>query len=134
MHDAIQFLQSPGMLNVAHLFAFICLIGAVGAAVYALSRFSKTTERASVDVPPPWGLIVGTLRDTFIVTLLYIAEALLYQFKGMVAFDQMSGAGWPVLASTLTDFAIVALLLLVAMVCVFRIRALHAWLRDSVAI
>ncbi len=121
-------LFSPAYARLTGNLALIALLAALVFTVLALAHYGRAREAASTSAPPPWGLLIATWRDSMIITLLYVAEGLVYRASRFV------GAAERGLDSAFHFVAIAEPILgLILMMGVFvigylRVRALSDWI------
>lgn len=123
----VDYLSSPAYVGAVRAVAFVCLIAAVVLVAICFAHYGRAREggRAS-DVP--WPLVVGTLRDSFLLTLLYSADTLLYRASearsGLLVGSSTESMLFPL-------FAIYGGLVtqaLIATIALLRVFALSKWL------
>jgi hypothetical protein len=125
--DAIvDFLLSPSYLNILRATALICVVCAVALTVFVFSHYGRAREYGRV-TEAPWALIIGSTRDSFLLTLLYTVEALLY--RAMDSAGGLSPQPETFIYSMTSMFGGVVLHALIAVVAILRVIALTKWLR-----
>ena len=65
--------------------AIVAVLVAIVATIIAVAGYGRGRE-SDDDAGPPWVLLLGTFRDSFIVTLLYAADSLIAQSSGIQPF------------------------------------------------
>lgn len=110
------------------------LILALALTIVALGHYGRGREAHGVQSPaPPWRLLIATWRDSFILTLLYAAIALMRDGvevqKSAFAVSEIQRLLIPVVVL----YGSVFLRLLIIYIAVVRIIELGRWLRSSEA-
>lgn len=109
--------------------AIVAVLLAVVATVFAFANYGRGRE---VDKTggPPWILLVGTLRDSFILTLLYAADSLIAQSSGLQSFGAENDP-FKLVMSFIANFSGPLFQFLIIAVAVFRVLALSRWIKDQ---
>lgn len=109
--------------------AIVAVLLAMVATVFAFANFGRGRESDKTGAPP-WLLLVGTLRDSFILTLLYAADSLVAQSSGLQSFG-VENDPFKVVMSIVANFSGPLFQILILVVAVFRVLALSRWIRDQ---
>ena len=129
MDQALDFLMSPTYARMAASLAILCLVGAFAALLGAFFHYGRAREGAGADRDAPWVLLMATLRDSLIITVLYVGEAFLYRATDAAGLATMNATSPLQLVSALVPFFDVILLVAIFVVAYLRIIAISSWLR-----
>ena len=114
--------------------SWICLFLAIGFAVYSILTFVRDRDtQPTVVSTAPWGLIIATLRDTFIITMLYVSEGLLWRFSTFQQASETLPAQVWLYAPVIDPILSLLVLLLIFAIATLRVFALGRWLREQAA-
>lgn len=129
--ELIDFTSSPNFVRTVSAAAIASVFLAITNTVVALSNYGRGREGTSPSDGAPWPLIVGTWRDSFILSLLYVASSMLRDGLELqkVAFGVDDTQ--KLLMPFVTIVGGLILHLLVIMVASVRIFALSKWLRET---
>ena len=133
MELAEDILLSDGWMRLNQLLVLVSYLAGFGALVFAAAFARATEPSSSSPTEAPWPLVVGALRDSFLVTMLYLSESLFLQLAG---FAQSAAAAYGANGSVLIWVAPMAsgpLSLLATLLAVYvagrRLLILSRWLR-----
>lgn len=114
-------------------FALFSLLAAAAVVIVTLWHADPGAGRAArAEDAAPWPVLIRTLRDSFLITLLYLAEALLSRAGQFEAYASQGGSGLGAVLSLVEPFAGFALLVFSAVIAGRAVVALNRWLRGSV--
>lgn len=82
MELAENIMSSTAWLRLNQLLLFLAYVGGFGALLFAASFARWTEDAGRKTAEAPWPLIVGTMRDSFLITMLYLSESLFYHLSG----------------------------------------------------
>jgi hypothetical protein len=125
----IDFVLSPTYVAITRNLAIVAVLFAVVATITAFAFYGRGRE-GSNDGGPPWALLVGTLRDSFIITLLYTADSLIAQSSSIQAFGSDTDP-FKVGMSVAASLSGPVFQILVLAVAVLRVSALSRWLKSQ---
>lgn len=99
----------------------------IGFAFYGRARdvYGTTSEKQR------WTLLMGTWRDSLLITLLFVAETLLYRAEQLIASSDILGRGVALAAHSATPVLDLILLVLIFVVAVQRIILISRWLTSQ---
>jgi hypothetical protein len=123
----VDFILSPTYLNILRSAALICVAGAVALTIFVFAHYGRARETGRA-TEAPWTLIIGATRDSFLLTLLYTVEALLY--RAMDSGSGLSPQPEAFIYSMTSQFGGIVLHALIAVIAVLRVIALTEWLRS----
>ena len=129
MDALIDFVLSPSYAAMGRNLAIISVVFAVAATVFAFAHYGRGRE-AGNSGDQPWVLLIGTLRDSFVLTLLYAADALVAQSSGLQSFGAESDP-FKVVMSIAATFSGPVFQILIIAVAVLRVHALSRWMKDQ---
>ena len=123
----LEFFTSPFYRNLLSLFVAVGFLVIASIIYVAISRRSK--GKLEVDQgAAPWNLLMGTFLDSFIVTLLYTADSILYAV-GNFARDANTFANSPLaIVPLVTTFVGFFVQIAIVWIAIRRVIALRQWL------
>ena len=130
--NSFDIMSSEGFTRTMYSFGIVCLIFACGVVVVAFAYYGRTRDiYGSSSEKQRWTLLMGTWRDSLIITLLFVADALAYRSSEFMAFLQSMGGVDPMLG-----FVVVPVFSMIAMVLIFtvvimRIIVISKWLASQ---
>lgn len=132
MFDQVGLLNSVEFARTMFGIAIVCLILAIGTIVIAFSFYGRTRDVFGTSPEKQrWTLLMGTWRDSLIITLLYTAEGFVYRFSAFGSLLESHGAS-PLPPSYLVSpiFNLVTTVLIFT-VTIMRIIVISKWLADQ---
>jgi hypothetical protein len=127
VENLVDFMLSPAYAAMTRNLAIVAVFFAVGATVMAFVFYGRGREGAD-ESGAPWALVVGTLRDSFIITLLYTADSLIAQSSSVQAFGSDADP-FKLVVSLVATLAGPIFQILILGIAVLRILALSNWLK-----
>ena len=123
----LEFFASPLYRNLLTLFVAVGFLVIASIVYVAISRRSK--GKSEVDRgAAPWNLLMGTFLDSFMITLLYTADSILYAV-GNFARDANTFANSPLaIVPFVTSFVGFFAQIAIAWIAIRRVIALRQWL------
>jgi len=125
-----QYIFSPGYARLTSSLALACLAGALAVTLLAFAQYRRARE-GSASVEAPWVLLIATWRDSLIITLLFVAEALAYRASQFATAAERGLDSWLLALPAVEPVISFLLMVLIFAVALLRIRALSAWLRTA---
>ncbi|MGL4488179.1 MAG: hypothetical protein ACRCU5_01890 [Rhizobiaceae bacterium] len=123
----LEFFTSPFYRKLISLFITVSLILVACLVYFAISK--RSNERLEVDHgAAPWNLLMGTFLDSFLITLLYTAESLIYSASNFAKdINTYADSPWLLLPFMSSIFALFAQLA-IAWIAIRRVIVLRQWL------
>lgn len=125
-----SFVDNELYLDIVRSFLKITILIAICITVFVISQITKQDdgpERAGTIAP--WKLLVGTWRDSMLITIGYMAMDMMYRisdFSGLLATTNFNE---PLSAVTfLMPFAYLTISIIILTICVLRFLKLKAWI------
>lgn len=118
-----QFTQSMYWLGIS---SFMLAVGAIvcAAAFYGRARDVVLADQRTAR----WTLLMGTWRDSLIITLLFVADALFFRFSELIGLSQIMSTSTSVAAPMVPALAGLIVMVLIFVVAVLRIILITRWL------
>ena len=124
-----EFTQSVAYGRISISFALISLVFAVGLVALAFAYFGRGRENTSIQpAVQPWVLVIATLRDSFLITILYLSEDFLYRYTSFVDSATTKAPIFLIYLRQAEPFLGILLLALIFAIAFIRITALTHWL------
>lgn len=102
---------------------------AVGLVVCAFAFYGRAADVVGTDPQTErWTLLMGTWRDSLIITLLFVSEALFYRFGELIGLSQILSTPAPIVAPIVQTIAGVLVMVLIFAVAILRIILITRWL------
>ena len=134
MELAQDIILSNAYLRANQLLLLLAYLTGFGALFFSIALIQWTERANSAATTAPWPLIVGTWRDSLLITLLYISEGMFYRVsayagaitgRGEIGGESLLAWVGPMLVE---PFGFLALLF-AALIAGRRILILSRWLR-----
>lgn len=129
MNDLFSILISPEFRGAMFNLSIVSLVLAIGIVIVAFTYYGRGREADAFDGEKyRWVMLMATMRDSLIITLLYVAESLSYsfsEFAGLANIMADSVVYYPSIAQPILSFVVRVLIFVVA---ALRIIALSRWL------
>ncbi|MBL9058281.1 MAG: hypothetical protein JNJ84_18600 [Rhodobacteraceae bacterium] len=129
MDQLADYVLSPGYAVVLRNLAIVAVLVAIIATVVAFANYGRGREGLDPS-GAPWALLIGTLRDSFILTLLYAADALVAQSSSIQAFGPESDP-FKLFMPIVATLAGPVFQFLIVGVAGMRVLALSRWLKEN---
>lgn len=131
--DLLSDIAASGMyLRVSQVLVLLAYVAGFGALLFAASYLRRPERERAGGEAAPWPLVIGALRDTFLVSLLYLSEGFFYRMGDFSAAAMGEGGGsiLVALAPLASDYGGFLALVAATIITVRRILILSRWLRD----
>lgn len=129
MDAFVEFLLSPTFASIARNAAIGSILVAIAATAFAVMHYGRGREGRE-NPSDPWLLVFGTLRDSFILTLLYAAQSLSQQAGGLDGFANAE-SNMNMVFSSAAMFTGVIFEMAIVVIAALRILALTRWLNGT---
>ncbi len=128
----IEAISSDSFRQSLYWLGISCLLLAVGVVIVGFAYYGRTRDvYGSTSEKQRWTLLMGTWRDSLLITLLFVAQTLLYRAEQFVSAADVHFIGPVFLAQALTPIADVILLVLMFVVTIQRIILISRWLTSQ---
>lgn len=102
---------------------------AVGLVVCAFAFYGRARDVVLLDPETTrWTLLMGTWRDSLIITLLFVSEALFFRFSELIGLSQIMSTSAPIAAQFVPTLAGLLVMVLIFVVAVLRTILITRWL------
>ena len=134
LNDFFEFMQSPTFSRINISFALLSIVLAIGLVALAFTYFGRGREDTSIQPTiQPWVLVIATLRDSFLITVLYLAYDFIYRYT---IFVDSTSAGVPsvfLYVRYAEPYLTVIIMVLILTIAFIRLQVLTRWLVDQKA-
>lgn len=125
----LDLLTSDDFRVTLHWLGIACLLLAVGLIVIAFAYYGRTRDiYGRTPEKQRWTLLMGTWRDSLIITLLYISEGFLYRFADFQSLGQVVTTSVWLFPLIVQPVMSMVLQVLMFMVAIMRIIVISRWL------
>ncbi len=132
MDDMLQVLGSPAYKHLTHSLAFVCLLLAVGFVVVAFAYYGRASDiSGKTPEEQRWTLLMGTWRDSLIITVLYLSEAMVYRFSTLQGASGELPGTLLLYGPAINDIAAVCIYIAIFAVAILRIILISRWLSEQ---
>lgn len=132
METIFNLISSPAFRGAMHNLGLVSLLLCGGAVIIALAYYGRARDPgARSPEEARWILLIGTWRDSLIITLLYTGETFLYKFSDFNGLSEVMAEtiyAYPPIVTPVVSFVISVLIFTVA---ALRIIALTRWLANA---
>ncbi len=128
-NEFFEFMMSPtvGRINIS--FALVSIALTIGLVALFLTYFGRGREDTSIQPAiEPWVLVIATLRDSFLISVLYLAYDFIYHYA---AFVDSTITGVPNVLLYIRHaepYLTTFILVLILIIAFIRLRVLTRWL------
>lgn len=129
MDQVFETLSSPQFRQAMYSLSIICLFLAIGIVLVAFSYYARARDVCGASSEKQrWTLLIGTWRDSLIITLLYISESMLYRWSDFRGVSEVMETNLLVFSPVVLPMFTMVLNVLMFMVAITRIIILSRWL------
>lgn len=129
MEQIFELLSSPAFKSVLYWLGISAFMLSVGAVVVAFAFYGRANEAQSYTAENGrWLLLLATWRDSLIITILFVAEGLLYRFSDLTGLSEVMAPSPYLYAPLVQPIADMILLVLMFTIAVLRVIAISQWL------
>ncbi|MFC4669381.1 hypothetical protein ACFO5X_12520 [Seohaeicola nanhaiensis] len=129
MEITFDTLNSPAFQKAKYWLGISALLLAAGAVVIFFTYYGRARDVGGENAEAErWILLMGTFRDSLLITLLYAGESLVYRngdFAGMAAGISSNSPLWPLLLQPVASMLVAVLVLVIASL---RVVLITRWL------
>ncbi len=129
MHSYGSFFDSAAFRNMMFSFSIVTLFLAAAFVVVAFAYYGRTRDvYGDTREEQRWTLLMGTWRDSLIVTILYLSEATFYRFMAFSGHVQTAHEGFALYVLGFGDVALLCLHVASFTIVILRIILISRWL------
>lgn len=124
-----QFLQNPALPNIVYGLALVALFLAIALVIVAFAFYGRTRDiYGDTSEKQRWTLLMGTWRDSLLITVLYTADSFLYKFAEFNGLAQAYFLTDVTSSIVLQPMMGMALHVLIFMITIMRVILISRWL------
>lgn len=132
MEQIFELLSSPAFRSSLYWLGISAFMLSVGAVVIAFAFYGRAKEAQCYNAENGrWVLLLATWRDSLIITILFVAEGLLYRFSDLTGLSEVMAPNPYLYAPLVQPIADMILLVLIFTVAVMRVIAISQWLSEQ---
>ncbi|MEP2717391.1 hypothetical protein [Pseudophaeobacter sp.] len=129
MNDVMQLLNSPEFQKSMFWLGITSLMLAIGLIVCAFAFYGRARDVVIADPETTrWTLLMGTWRDSLIITLLFVSEALFHRFLDLIGIAQQAKSAISWYSPLVPPLASFVLMILIFVIAALRIALISRWL------
>jgi len=123
----IDFASSSGFNNLLNFVSIFMALAAVSLAIFSVIEYRNSFRYQSDDTADdPWVVLFETMRDSFLISAIYVSIDYLRQSNALSAND--FSVGVPTLVRIISPFIELVIFGIAAMIILKRLFALRRWL------
>ena len=130
--DLFDALDSDGFRQSMFGLGVVTLVLATGLIIVAFAFYGRTRDiYGTTSEKQRWTLLMGTWRDSLLMTVLYSAEALAYRFAEFQAMAQMQPSNILLYAPVMQPVFSLAIQVLIFAIAIMRVIVISRWLASQ---
>ena len=130
MDSIFQTMNDPLFGRIFYGLGFAALVLSLGLIACAFAFYGRAQEQAIDGADAKWVLLFASWRDSLIITMLYIAESLMFDFSTLQATAQQYPDSILLYAPVIQPVVSLGLHVCIFVIAALRIIAISQWLRQ----
>lgn len=126
MDQLFETLASPEFSRIMFSLSIVTMVLALGVVLVAFAFYGRARE--SIEETDSWTMLFATWRDSMIITLLFVAEGLLFRMSDLQAMSNQLPSSVLLYAPAMLPIGSTILYVLIFTVAALRIVVLSNWL------
>jgi len=129
MNDPLTVMNSTGFIRIAQSMSLVALFLGIAAALVAMLWYGRTRDVYGATAEKQrWTLLMGTWRDSLIITVLFVSESLVYQFGAFQAMTLITPSSILLYAPVVQAVVSTCVAVLIFAIAILRIITISRWL------